>query len=264
MKIAVFQFSGSGSILNNKKNIIHAIEESAEHGVRLLVFQECALCGYVPVETGSLTEIDFQLLESAEKEIAVLSKKHNMYISFGTIRRWGNDYYNCLKITSPSGESLDPYDKRALWGWDSENFRRGENPGIYEIDGIKIGFRICFEIRFPEYFRELYKAEVKLCFVSFCDVSDKPSEERYTIIKSHLITRAVENVMTVVSVNSISHFQTAPTAVISPNGKVILEAPKDEPVLLIHDYTIPEISFGMEGRIKNSDMLLESALKSLS
>jgi len=203
--------------------------------VRLLVFQECALCGYVPVETKDITEIDFQLLEVLEKEIEALSKKHNMYISFGTIRRQGNDYYNCLKIASPSGESIEPYDKRALWGWDSENFKRGKNSGIYEIDGIKIGFRICFEIRFPEYFRELYKSKVKLCFVSFCDVSNKPSEERYNVIKSHLITRAVENVMTVISVNSISNFQTAPTAVISQNGTVISEAPKDEPFLLIYN-----------------------------
>lgn len=256
MKTAVFQFYGSRDILNNRKDIIYGIEKAAENGVRLLVFQECALCGYVPVETKDIHAIDFQLLESIEKEIEALSKRHNMYIAFGTIRRWENDYYNCLKIVSPLEENIEPYDKRALWGWDSENFKKGKNSGIYEIDGFKIGFRICFEIRFPEYFRELYKSGVNLCFVSFCDVSDKPSEERYNIIKSHLITRAVENVMTVISVNSISHFQTAPTAVINQNGRVISEAPKDVPFLLIYDYTIPEVSFGMEGRIKNSDMLI--------
>ncbi|WP_160317140.1 hypothetical protein [Oxobacter pfennigii] len=50
--------------------------------------------------------------------------------------------------------------------------------------------------------------------MSFCDVSNEDSMERYDMIKAHLITRAVENVMTVISVNSTSHYQTAPAAVI--------------------------------------------------
>lgn len=46
------------------------------------------------------------------------------------------------------------YDKRALWGWDKDNFTPGEGGGIIEYGDIKIGIRICFEVRFPEYFRE--------------------------------------------------------------------------------------------------------------
>lgn len=77
--------------------------------------------------------------------------------------------------------------------------------------------------------------------------------ERYEIIRSHLRTRAVENVMTVVSVNSVSSYQTAPTAIFDPNGGVIAEAPKNEPYMLVYDYTVPELSFGMRGRIENSN-----------
>ena len=59
------------------------------------------------------------------------------------------------------------YDKRALWGWDRDNFTEGQNEGIFEIGGITIGVRICFEIRFPEYFRELYKQRTDLNVVLF-------------------------------------------------------------------------------------------------
>ena len=111
-------------------------------------------------------------------------------------------------------------------------------------------------MRFSECFRELYKDDVKICFVSFSDVSDKDNPERFDLIKSHLQTRAVENIMTVISVNSISKFQTVPTAVIDHNGYLILEAPRNEEYLIIHDYTEPKLSFGIEGRKKNNDLLL--------
>jgi omega-amidase len=125
-----------------------------------------------------------------------------MYIVLGTIRIQKSMCYNLLQLIGPNGESIGNYDKRALWGWDLDNFTKGESLGIYQIDDIQIGFRICFEIRFPEYFRELFKSYVQLCFVSFCDVSEQDLIERYGIIKSHLVTRAVENVNFYIRVSS--------------------------------------------------------------
>ena len=60
----------------------------------------------------------------------------------------------------------------------------------------------------------------------------------------------------VVSVNSVSSYQTVPTAIFDPNGGVIAEAPKNEPYMLVYDYTVPELSFGMRGRIENSNYFL--------
>jgi omega-amidase len=258
MRIGVFQFSGSASIHDNHEAIIRAINSAAQNKVRLLAFQECAACGYPPVEAPSPEKIDFEILSSYYQEIKELAKKHEMYIALGMIRREGAKYYNSLQLIGSDGEIIGNYDKRALWGWDLDTFTKGNASGIYEIDGVKVGFRICFEVRFPEYFRELFKSGVQLCFVSFCDVSEQDSMERYNIIKSHLVTRAVENVMTVVSVNSISKYQTAPTAVIDPNGHIVSEAPRNQEHLLVYDYTPPIIDFGAKGRIQNSLELLGS------
>lgn len=95
--------------------------------------------------------------------------------------------------------------------------------GILNIDDFKIGVRICFEVRFPEYFRELYKADTDFNVVIFYDVANKDDIERYELIKAHLKTRAVENISTIISVNTISPYQTAPTAVFDSSGKVIIE-----------------------------------------
>ena len=54
MRVAVFQFNCSDSISDNHDAIKRAIINASEYKVRLLVFQECATCGYPPVETGTL------------------------------------------------------------------------------------------------------------------------------------------------------------------------------------------------------------------
>jgi len=188
-----------------------------------------------------------------------LASKHNIYLAVGSITNRDGKYFNSLQVINPDGKLLGVYDKRALWGWDTEilsNFTRGTDKGIYLIDGIKVGFRICYEVRFPEYFRELYKEDVKLCIVSFCDVADEKIPGRYDLIKAHLQTRAVENIMTVVSVNSISNQQTAPTAVINPGGMVVLKAPQNRECLLTYDYTEPETTFGRKGIAFNNSLLM--------
>lgn len=256
MKVGVFQFGSSDNISDNHSTIKKAIINAAKKKVRLLVFQECATCGYPPIEIPTIESIDFEILDSYLQEIKQLAKKYNMYIALGTIREKRLKHYNSIQLIDPNGKIVGAYDKRALWGWDTDNFTKGEGLGVYKIDDIEVGFRICFEVRFPEYFRELFKSNVKLCFVSFCDVSKQESKERYNIIKSHLVTRAVENVMTVISVNSTSNYQTAPTAVFDSNGYVVEEAPINQEYLLIYDYNVHTIEFGAKGRIQNSQELI--------
>ena len=248
MRIAVYPFAAGNSVSENFSAIRRGIHAARQEGVRLLVFQECALSGYPPVEVEGIEEIDFKKIDSCFQELMALAKEAEMYIAIGTVRSSGEAYRNAIVIFGPTGDIVSTYDKRALWGWDKENFETGESDGILSIDGISVGFRICYEIRFPEYFREMFAAEVPLCFVSFCDVALEEDTERYEIIKAHLITRATENVMTVVSVNSISKCQTAPTAVFSPDGYMIRKAEDHEEMLLVYDYEIPERSFSGEGR----------------
>ena len=251
MRIAIFQFASNDSISSNFNAIKRAALQAFENKVRILVFHECALCGYPPVEA-DIGKIDFDMLNEYTEKIKQLAKEHNLYIALGTIRKDDDKRYNATLLIDPSGGIIGSYDKRALWGWDLDHFSRGNSLGVFEIDGIKIGLRICFEVRFPEYFRELFKESVELCFISSNDVSEEDSPARYGMIKAHLLTRAVENVMTVVSVNSISKYQTAPTAVFNIDGRVVKEAPKNEEHLLLYDYDTPEIGFGAKGRIENS------------
>lgn len=55
--------------------------------------------------------------------------------------------------------------------------------------------------------------------VVFYDVSDSNDVFRYEMIKSHIMTRAVENVAYTLGVNTISPFQTAPAILFDRSGQ---------------------------------------------
>jgi predicted amidohydrolase len=256
MKIAAFQFRGGDNISANLLALERGIAEAARKNVRFLLTQECALCGYPPVETNTISQIDFEQLESAAAKIRELAYKSSMYIGLGTIQRIKDKYLNAVDVITPAGERLQPYHKRALWGWDAENFVPGQNSGVYTIDGLKVGIRLCYEIRFPEYFRELFKERVEIALVSFCDVSPLEDAARYAVLRSHLVTRAVENAMFVMSANSISKIQTAPTCLINPDGIILQSASGNEEGLLTFVVERDAPNFGREGRIKHSKELV--------
>jgi hypothetical protein len=75
---------------------------------------------------------------------------------------------------------------------DRDNFVPGDTDGIFSVDGVKVGLRVCYEVRFPEYFRELFVAGAQIACVAFCDTAEAPDPARYALIKGHLATRAVE------------------------------------------------------------------------
>ena len=251
MKIGLYPFASTEHIENNLRIMDKAAAAAASASVRLLIFHECALCGYPPIES-KMDAISSAAIEKGIAHLADTAKAHNLYLAFGTVRFDGEKRYNSIMLLDPCGNIAGHYDKQALWGWDTNHFSQGTALGIFTIDGIKIGFRICFDIRFPEPFRQLHRQNANLCIICFSDTGEAPDPERYQTIKSHLVTRAVENAMTIASVNSIARSQTAPTAVIDHGGRILMEAAPDQEQLLVFDYALPEFGFGAKGILVNN------------
>ena len=88
----------------------------------------------------------------------------------------------------------------------------------------------------------------------FYDVSDKNDVFRYEMIKSHIMTRAVENVTYTLSVNAISPFQTAPTILFGRSGQVLNETARNGEGLLVYDLKKEKLTFGEAGRKEITDM----------
>lgn len=255
MRLAAYQFAPCGDLDRNIEKIKAAIVQAAENKVDLIIFPECALTGYLPRSIAGSDSINVNAVFEAIQELQKLANELDIHIIVGTIDYADSKYYNRAYFLSPD-RVKGWYDKRALYGWDEDNFAPGGENGIYEIHGLKIGVRICFEVRFPEYFRELYRGNTDLNIVLFYDVADKEDESRYQMIRGHLITRAVENVTPVLSVNAIHPKQTAPTCFINASGAICKELEKNMEGMLIYDFEKQELNFGELGRKRYSDRLL--------
>ena len=253
MKIGAYQFQITGDIASNFQEIKRAVLRASRENIRILAFPECSLTGYPPHDIASSSLCDFEQAALCCDELDKLAKKHEMYIVMGAVMRENDNYYNSAIVFTPTQERY-VYQKRALWGWDRDNFRPGNQTGVFEADGIKIGIRICFEIRFPEYFRELYREGTDLNIVMFYDISDNDDIARYDLIKAHIRTRAVENVCYTLSVNAAGPYQTAPTAIYDRSGNTLVELKRNTPGLLVYDLVLPELDFGECGRKEISDI----------
>lgn len=254
MRLAAYQFAVCGDLKKNTEKIKEAIEKAAAEKADFIAFPECALSGYPPTDIASSKDFDFKALPAVLNELQELSDKHNITVLIGSIA-FDEKYVNRAFLIAPKRD-IRHYDKRALYGYDSDNFERGNTDGIFEINGLKVGVRICFEVRFPEYFREAYKAGTDLDVVIFYAVSDFDDTEKYEVMRSHIISRAAENVTPILSVDAITPFQSAPTCFINASGRILAEAKRNEEELLIFDFEKRELNFGEIGRKRESDRLL--------
>lgn len=254
MRLAAYQFAVCGDLKKNTEKIKEAIEKAAAEKADFIAFPECALSGYPPTDIASSKDFDFKALPAVLNELQELSDKHNITVLIGSIA-FDEKYVNRAFLIAPKRD-IRHYDKRALYGYDSDNFERGNTDGIFEINGLKVGIRICFEVRFPEYFREAYKAGTDLNVVIFYAVSDFDDTEKYEVMRSHIISRAAENVTPILSVDAITPFQSAPTCFINASGRILAEAKRNEEELLIFDFEKRELNFGEIGRKRESDRLL--------
>lgn len=257
MRIGAYQFPVTGDLTRNLDKIKHGVALACREGVQLLLLPECALTGYPPRDVPNPAAVDFRQVDGACREIAGFAASHGLFIVLGTMTRRDDHFLNSALLFTPDGERRE-YHKRALWGWDRDHFIPGDQEGVFDILGCKVGIRICFEVRFPEYFRQLYRARTDLNVILFYDVSDRDDDERYELIKAHIRTRAVENVCPIVTVNSSGPYQTAPTALFDRSGRVLMEMNRNEEVLLVCDWQDSPLGFGEQGRRAVSDALMGS------
>ena len=71
-------------------------------------------------------------------------------------------YYNSCPVINRKGELVCTYEKNHLFSYygcnEGDIINAGENPVMVELDGVKIGLSICYDIRFPELYRAYRKS----------------------------------------------------------------------------------------------------------
>ena len=191
MRIAIYQGPAeAGSIARNLDLLKARAMEAAGRGARLMICPEMFLSGYNigPEQASRLAEPANGL---ALTRVAALARGSGIALLLGYPERGeDNAIYNAVRLIGRDGRSLANYRKCHLFGdLDRDMFRAGESPpAVIELDGIRVGLLICYDVEFPESVRLLALAGADLVAVPTALM--KPFE---VVARTVVPARAVEN-----------------------------------------------------------------------
>lgn len=195
MKIALFQTAGTASVSGNLDLLESKAAEAAGQGARLLVAPEMFLTGY------NIGERAWALAEPADGpaagRAAEIASRYGLALLYGFPEVQGKAVYNAVLFVDRDG-SRAVYRKAHLFGPGEQRlFARGpDRPPLLDLDGLKIGLLICYDVEFPEAVRALAAAGADLVAVPTALMAP------YSIVAETLVSaRAYENGVFVAYVN---------------------------------------------------------------
>lgn len=197
MKIAIYQMEIiPGEPEKNIEKVTNWL--STLDDVEIAVLPEMWNTSYTLEELVHITS------DNGQREIEKLSelaKQYQINIVGGSIAvRVEDKIYNRAIVINKKGGLIHQYDKLHLVPMlDEPNYlTQGNNISIFEIDNVKMGVIICYDLRFPEISRKLALEGIEVLFV----VAEWPIE-RISQFEKLLYARAIENQVYVIASNSI-------------------------------------------------------------
>ncbi|MGP3980189.1 carbon-nitrogen hydrolase family protein [Streptomyces sp. KR80] len=128
----------------------HAARRAADAGARLLVTSELYLTGYAVGD--ALPDLAEPADGPGARRVARIAAEHGLAIAYGYPERAGGVRYNAAQLIGTDGTRLANYRKTHLFGaFETSHFTPGDEPVVQaDLDGVRIGLLICYDVEFPE------------------------------------------------------------------------------------------------------------------
>jgi predicted amidohydrolase len=245
------------NLLFSKKLIIKAIKQKSD---LIITPENSSLFGLSKKELISCTtsmQKDFYL-----KEIKKIAKKYKKWILVGSVViKENNRIKNRSVLINPKGKIQTYYDKIHMYDavlskrekyFESKTYTQGKLIKTANLPWGRIGFSICYDVRFPNMYRKLSKKGS--LFISV------PSAFTETTGKKHwhslLRARAIENFSYIFApAQSGTHWNNRKTfghsLIISPDGKILKELKKKTGI--ISASIDPSLSLSLRKKIPSLD-----------
>lgn len=132
------------------------LEDEQIRSAQLVVFPECALCGYCFETKAEAMFVAEPIPGPSTTRMLELAKLHNKHLAFGMLERDGDNLYNSCVLLGPRG-IVGVYRKIHLPFLGVDRFvTRGTDPmQVYEVGEMRVGMHICYDASFPEATRVL-------------------------------------------------------------------------------------------------------------
>jgi predicted amidohydrolase len=140
-----------GEVEQNLERIERALVEAGGMGAALVVLPEAAVTGYAFDSIDDALVVARHANAVAPDRLAELAQQHAMTVICGSLEAIGDAVRNVAHVMAPDGRRFK-YCKTHLPFLGVDRFATpGEDaPTVYEIDGLRVGVLICYDLRFPE------------------------------------------------------------------------------------------------------------------
>jgi predicted amidohydrolase len=140
-----------GEVDRNLDRIATAVADAAAAGARLVVLPEAAMTGYAFDSLDEALPVARHATVVGPGRLAALAAEHGLAILCGTLDAEGDEVYNAAHLVTPDGGHL-VYRKMHLPYLGIDRFATAgpEPPLVVEVEGMRVGVLICYDLRFPE------------------------------------------------------------------------------------------------------------------
>lgn len=247
MRIAVAQITTGADKSENLELVREYAKRAADQGAQLVVFPEATMQGFGTGRLDNNAEpVDGAFVQAIESladslNITVLV---GMFSPADQVEREGKTINRIDNVAVVRGKAQAEY--RKIHTYDAFGYRESDmvRPGTslctFELCDVTFGIAICFDIRFPEQFRELARAGAQVIVVpaSWNDGEDK--QRQWELLSA---ARALDSTCFVVACGQAQPNEDRPreaptgigySRVLDPTGAVIASAGA-QPELLVVD-----------------------------
>ncbi len=236
LKIVTCQFAVGRNITRNDRKICEFLRKAAKARADIVHFPECALSGYVGTDFPSFAGYDWELLKKESLKIMSLAGKLKLWVVLGSVHPLTspNKPHNCLYLIGPDGKILNRYDKRFCTKQDLRRLTPGNRFVNFTINGVQCSLLICFDLRFPELYRQLYKQGVNCIFQSFYNARQKGPSVHTHIMRQTMQCHAATNHFWVSMSNASGYYSPYPSCFIQPDGRIVRQLKANRPGIMVN------------------------------
>ncbi len=231
MKVACIQLSSGENYFRNFKDIVKYINQAIKNNADLIITPETS--SLMTIDKKSLLNHSFEMKKDPiikkVKDIAKIKKK---WILIGSMCiKENNKLRNRSILIGPNGKINTYYDKINMFDVkvsnkeqhkESKTFKAGKKLVSANLPWGKLGLSICYDLRFPELYRNLSKRN--LSFIAVPSAFTKTTGQRHWL--ALLKARAIENFCYIFAPNqtgknNIKRETFGHTVIISPDGRIL-------------------------------------------
>jgi predicted amidohydrolase len=239
----------AGDVGGNRDRAAAAVERAVERGADLVALPELWNVGYFAFDSYAR---EAESVEGATlTELSALAERHDVGLLAGSIVEdlaasadAGVDvpaeegFANTAVFFDREGRRRGVYRKHHLFGYGSAETRLltpGEHLPTVDFEGFTLGFTTCYDLRFPELYRDLTERGTTLVLVP--SAWPYPRVEHWQTLSR---ARAIENLSYVATVNGSATFDEGTllgrSTVYDPWGTTLASA-GDDPALVTAEVT---------------------------